>query len=156
MDTPSGGDSMTFPEQSHKQTRHAEDTLPNTVLANTEFYFKGVRYAPSAVIDMDVCMRHAEPMVQIYQTLASENGIGLHSYEFDVMVMEAIEFTEPSGLVAGFLNDGALDLDGLHQAWQQQKIHNLLQPIAHRHMGIENLDDHPALKAALIEAYLSD
>jgi len=130
--------------------------LQNTVMANLEFCFKGIRHTPSAVIDMDVCMRHPEPIVQAYRILASENGIGLHSYEFDVMIMENIEFTEPSGLVTEFLNDGALDLEGLHQAWQQQKIHNLLQPIAKRHLGIDKLDDHPALKAALIEAYQAE
>ncbi|OIO67933.1 MAG: hypothetical protein COW19_02405 [Zetaproteobacteria bacterium CG12_big_fil_rev_8_21_14_0_65_55_1124] len=127
--------------------------MENTVLASLEFYFKGNRYEPTAVIDLDVCLRHEEPIQHIYHTLASENGIGLYSYELDVMIMEPIIFSEPRGLAAGFLEDGALDIDGLQKAWQEEAIHRILQPIAHRHLGIENLDEHPALKAALIEAF---
>ncbi len=127
--------------------------MQNTVLASIEFYFKGIRYAFSAVIDMDTCMRHGEPMRHIYQTLASENGISLHGYEFDVMEMENIEFSEPSGLVVDFFDHGVIDIDGLHDAWQREKIHSTLQAIASKHLGVDNLDENPALKAALLEAF---
>lgn len=125
----------------------------NTVLASIEFDFKGVRYNLSAIIDIDICMRHDEPMQYIYHMLAAENGIGLYTYELEVMAMEKIEFSEPSSLVSKFLNDGLLDLEGLHKAWQIEKTHSILQPIAQKHLGIETLNDHPELKAALIEAY---
>jgi hypothetical protein len=127
--------------------------METTVLANLEFYFKGIRHNPTAVIDLDACLRFENPMQQIYHSLATENGISQHSYEFDVMVMEPITFSDPRGLAARFLEDGALDIDGLQNAWQEEATHRILQPIAHKHLGIENLDEHPALKAALIEAF---
>jgi len=127
--------------------------MPNTILASIEFYFKGIRYDLSAVIDMDVCMHHHEPLEYIYHTLASENGIGLYSHELDVMIMEDIEFSNPTGLVASFFNEGELDINGFCAAWQQQKVVNTLQPIAKKHLKIDNLDEHPDVKAALIEAF---
>jgi len=127
--------------------------LQNTVLASLEFYFKGVRHDLSAVIDMDACMRHDDAIQYIYHTLASENGIGLYSHELDVMIMEDIQLSNPTGMVADFFNEGELDIDGFYKAWQLQKVINTLQPIAKKHLGIDNLDEHPALKSALIEAF---
>jgi len=118
-----------------------------------EFYFKGDRHDLSAIIDMDVCMRHHEPMQHIYHTLAAENGIGSHSYELDVMAMEPICFSEPRGLVADFICNGELDIEGFYKVWQQERISSVLQPIARKHLGIENLNEHPEVKAALFEAY---
>jgi len=127
--------------------------MHNTILASIEFYFKGICHDLSAVIDMDACMRHHDAIQYIYHTLASENGIGLYSHELDVMIMEDIEFSNPTGLVASFFNEGELDIDGFDAAWQEQKVVNTLQPIAKKHLGIDNLDEHPALKSALIEAF---
>lgn len=125
----------------------------NQVEASLIFYFKGVRHELHAIIDLDRCMRHEEPMAAIYEALAVENGIGRHSHEFDVMIMEPIRFSHAEGLVSDFIHDGALDLEAFYPAWLQQQTMKILQPIAARHLGIDNLDEHPALKAALIEAY---
>ena len=127
--------------------------MHNTILASIEFYFKGIRHDLSAVIDMDACMRHDESIQHIYHTLASENGIGLYSHELDVMIMEDIKFSDPTGLVADFFKEGELDIDGFCAAWEQQKVVNNLQPIAKKHLGIDDLNEHPDVKAALIEAF---
>ncbi|MDQ6971061.1 MAG: hypothetical protein Q9M30_00280 [Mariprofundaceae bacterium] len=127
--------------------------MQNTVMASIEFYFRGERIAPEALIDLDECLRQENPTPAIYRTLASENRIGIHSHEFDVMILEDIVFSCPAGLACGFVHDGALDLTGLRCLWQQEKIISRLQPIARKHLGIENLDEHPAVKAALIEAF---
>jgi len=127
--------------------------MHNTILASIEFYFKGIRHDLSAVIDMDACMRHDEEMQYIYHTLASENGIGLYSHELDVMILEDIEFSNPTGLVTDFFNEGELDIDGFGAAWKEQKVVNTLQPIAKKHLGIDKLDEHPDVKAALIAAF---
>jgi len=125
----------------------------NYVEVSLEFCFKGVCYSPTAVIDLDSCMHHQDLLPYIYSHLASENGIGIYSYEFDVMVMEEITFSSPSGLVAEYVSDGHLDIDGFKQAWLEENCIRILQPIASRHLGIENLNNHPDLKAALIAAY---
>ncbi len=130
--------------------------MHNTILASIEFYFRGERHTPWAVINLDACMKHEEPMQQIYHILAAENGIGHYSHEFDVMIMEEISFSEPSGLAVDFFAEGTLDTGGLREAWQQEKTNSTLQSIALKHLGIENLDEHPTLKAALIEAFQAD
>ncbi|HCS13082.1 MAG: hypothetical protein COS82_02050 [Zetaproteobacteria bacterium CG06_land_8_20_14_3_00_59_53] len=124
-------------------------------MANVEFCFKGEFIDACAAIDLDLCLRHGEPMHYIYHELGAQNGIGTHTYEFDVMVMEPVEFSHPTGLACRFLADGHLDFDALHQAWEAEKIDDILKPIALRHLGIARLEEHPAIKAALVEAYLA-
>jgi len=130
--------------------------MHNTVLASIEFCFRGETLHPSTHIDLDLCLRQAEPMQYVYRAAAADNGISLYSYEFDLMVMEPVRFSEPTGLATGFVADGRMDLDVLLKAWREEVIHRSLQPIAQRHLGIDDLDAHPALKAALIEAYQAD
>jgi len=130
--------------------------MRNSVLASIEFSFKGVVHEAIAFIDLDLCLRHGEPMHYIYHAIAAENGIGSHTYEFDVMLMEPVEFSEPKGLAVHFLQDGQLDFDGLEAAWRAEKIDAILQPIALKHLGIAELGAHPDIKAALVEAYLAN
>ncbi len=125
----------------------------NRVEVSLEFFFKGQHHALSAIIDLDQCLRHEEPMVAIYDALASENGISRHSYEYDVLVMEPIRFGQATGRVADYICDGALDLEAFYPVWLEEQSLKVLQPIAARHLGIEDLDEHPRLKAALLEAY---
>ncbi|OIO68680.1 MAG: hypothetical protein CO186_05120 [Zetaproteobacteria bacterium CG_4_9_14_3_um_filter_49_83] len=125
----------------------------NFIEASIEFYFKGVRHTPSAVIELDACMHHRDLTVFFYHHLASENGIGSHTYEFDMMVMEEISFSNPSGLATEFFNEGRFDAEGFRERWLKENIVDILQPIASQHLGIDNLNDHPNVKAALIAAY---
>jgi len=129
--------------------------MKNTVLASLEFYFKGERIDACAFIDLDICLRQAEPLPYIYHAIAAENSIGLHTYEFDIMIMEPVSYSQPRGLAANFLNDGQLDFEGLHEAWEEERIDKVLQPIAEKHLGIARLEEHPELRAALIDAYLA-
>jgi len=135
---------------------NVEEAMPNSVLARIEFSFKGEEIEAVAVIDLDLCLRHGEPMHFIYHELAAQSGIGSHTYEYDVMVMEQAAFSNPTGIATDFTEDGRIDFDGLHAAWKQQKIDDTLRPIALRHLGIDNLDERPEVKAALTEAYLAN
>lgn len=130
--------------------------MRNSVMATIEFSFKGVVHEAIAFIDLDLCLRHGEPMQYIYHAIAAENGIGSHTYEFDVMLMEPVVYSQPTGLAARFLHDGKLDFAGLEAAWQAEKIDDILKPIAQKHLGIDKLDEHPDIKAALVEAYLAN
>ncbi len=127
--------------------------MKSYVEASLEFYFRGERHAPSAIIPLDACMRQQDPLAHIYHVLAAENGIGRHSHEFDVMIMEPVRFSNPAGLAVDFVRDGRFDLEGFRRAWLEESILHVLQPIARRHLGIDRLDDHPDIKAALLEAY---
>jgi len=125
----------------------------NAVEASLEFFFKGRRHTPSSVIPLDACMRHEDPIVHMYNLLAVDNGIGTYSHEFDIMVLEPLHFANPIGLATGFVKDGLLDLEGYREAWLAQSVLEVLKPIATKHLGITDLDEHPDIKAALIAAY---
>ncbi|HKI61535.1 MAG TPA: hypothetical protein VKA31_04500 [Mariprofundaceae bacterium] len=128
----------------------------NHVEASVEFYFKGIRHTPEAIINLDECMRHEEPLVHIYKALAAENGIGSYSHEFDVMVMEEISFDHPTGLATAFVRNGKFDFEGFEKAWLAERTLKVLQPIASKYLGVENLEKHPDIKAALIAAYQAE
>jgi len=125
----------------------------NRIEAQVEFSFKGQYLKPSSIINLDECMRGHDPLVYIFRIIAADNGIGSYSHEFDVMIMEELTFNHPTGLAVDHLSDGHFDMDGFHEAWLQQNIIRVLQPIARTHMGITDLDEHPQLKTALIAAY---
>lgn len=130
--------------------------MRNSVMVSIEFYFRGECIDACAAIDLDLCLRHSAPMHYVYHELAAQNGIGTHTYEFDVMVMEPVEFSQPTGLAGHYLADGKLDFEALHKAWQEEKINDILQPIALKHLGIAELEAHPDIRAALVEAYLAE
>jgi acetylornithine/succinyldiaminopimelate/putrescine aminotransferase len=65
-----------------------------------------------------------------------------------------LEFIEKfKGLAAEFLNDGVFDLEGFIARRGESHLIDSLHAIALREMGIEDLDQHPQLKNALIQAY---
>jgi len=125
----------------------------NLVEACIEFSFKGEYYVLSAIIELDQCMRSEDTLPEIYRRLAAENGIGIHSHEFDMMIMEPLTFRHATGLAASFVHDGNFDIEGFRQAWLEQKVIETLKPIAKKYLDIDELDQHPHIKAALIAAY---
>ncbi|PIP02010.1 MAG: hypothetical protein COW18_09545 [Zetaproteobacteria bacterium CG12_big_fil_rev_8_21_14_0_65_54_13] len=125
----------------------------NYVEVQVEFYFKGECFTPTAIINLDDCMRYEEPVLHIFRLLAAENGIGSYSHEFDVMIEGEPLFGCPTGIAVDYVRDNKLDLDGFREAWLEQSAMRLLQPIADRYLGITDLDEHPRLKAALLAAY---
>ena len=118
-----------------------------------EFYFKGEKYSPSTRIDLDRMMETRGELPPLVTLLARENGIDLYSYQYEVMEMEEIHFSEVEGFVADFIHDGVLDFEGFAEKWREEKVLTDLAGIARRCMGVEDLSDQPELKSALLEAY---
>ncbi len=125
----------------------------NHVEVSLEFYFKGECHKPSAIVPLDQCMRDEDPMSQMYRILAAENGIGSYSHEFDIMIMEPLHFSNPTGLASNFVHNGEFDLEGFRAVWLEDRILQILQPIASTYLGIKDLDSQPDIKAALMAAY---
>jgi hypothetical protein len=137
--------------------RHAmirdREMMKNSLVASVEFYFKGERYAPSARIDLDRMMESSGGLPSLYSLIARENGIDLYSYEYEVMEMEPIHFSEVEGFVADFIHNGELDQQGFVDKWQEVKVQAELAAIVRRCMGIEEMAQQPGLEQALLEAY---
>lgn len=127
--------------------------MKNSFVASIEFYFKGEHYTPSVRLDLDQVMETTGGLPSLYTLIARDNGIDLYSYQYEVMQMEEIHFTEVEGFVAEFIHNGELDVQGFVDKWHERRLQEALASIAQRCLGIEDLAQQPQLQRALQEAY---
>lgn len=127
--------------------------MQNTVDAHIEFSFKGETHSLSSTLDLDRIRDKYLTPPSLHHVLAVEHGISTHSFLYEVMQEEEILFDNAQGRAAEFLHDGAFDFEGYAAQRGESELLDSLQAIALREMGIENLDQHPQLKRALIQAY---
>jgi hypothetical protein len=126
----------------------------NRIDAHIEFSFRGESYDLSSTLDLDRVLEKYLTLPSLHLVLAIEHGIDTYSYLYEVMQEEDIRFDNAQGIAADFLNDdGIFDLDGYTTHWGESHRIAPLQIIAQQEMGIEDLDQHPQLKSALLRAY---
>ena len=127
--------------------------MKNTVTASIHFSFKGENHSPSITVELDRYIETTGTLPNLYQLIARENDFDLYSYEYEMMQAQDIVFSNPQGLVTDFINNGVLDFTAFKSVFKQQKVLHQLQDIAKEQMQIENLEQQPDLKEALIQAY---
>ncbi len=127
--------------------------IRNSVVAFVGFDFKGKHFNPSVIVDLDYFFNRKRDVEDLYVDLAHEAGIGLYSYELEVMMCDEIEFRDPTGIAEGLVENGRIDWDRLEKAWQENTGLKEMAGIANKYFNVENIDDHPRLVAALAEAY---
>ncbi|MCM8857901.1 MAG: hypothetical protein LC541_20050 [Candidatus Thiodiazotropha sp.] len=127
--------------------------MNNSIDVSITFSFKGEVHTPLATIDLDDCMATSGALPPIHTLLAKLNNIDTYSYQFEVMELAEIHYSNARGLATQYLKDGLFNTTGFEVAWQENQITRLLQPIASNILGIEDLNDHADLKAALMQAY---
>lgn len=127
--------------------------MKNSVVATVEFYFKGEKYSPSITLDLDSLMESQGAIPPLHATIAKQNGIDTYSYLYEVMEVEDIHYDQAEGMAAEFVVDGVLDVEGLMRQWRHNRAVGVIEPIAKRCMGVEDLEQQPELKQALAEAY---
>lgn len=127
--------------------------MKNTITVSVQFDFKGESYKPTATIDLDQLMAQYGELPDFHQWLGTVSGIDPYSYQFEVLESCELEFSEPGGIAAAFLQDGRFDARGFQRQWHEQRQLRHLQEIARRHLKVEDLEQQPQLKAALLEAY---
>jgi len=127
----------------------------NSITASLQFDFRGQTFKPSITVDLDVLMQKQGDLSGLHDMLASSIGLDPYRHEYDVMLMHEITFSEPSGLASDFFMDGRLNFEGFVEAWQKQKALRALEPIARKHLGIIDLDQHPDIRDAMLESYRS-
>ena len=69
-------------------------------------------------------------------------------------MVEDIRYDQAEGFVSEFINHGVLDNEGFEKKWRELKALEILGSIAKRILDIDELEQHPKLKSALLEAYL--
>jgi hypothetical protein len=105
------------------------------------------------VLDLDQQMERYGNLPDFYQLLARESRIDPYSYQYEVLESSELEFAAATGLAAEHLDNGHFDVGGFQQRWHEQQHLGILQEIAQRLMGVDNLEQQPELKAALLEAF---
>ena len=126
---------------------------PNRIDAHIEFSFRGESYELTSTLDLDRVLEKYLTLPSLHIVLAVEHGIDTYSYLYEVMQEAEIEFSNPQGWACDYTPDGAFDQAALAENWHTDKALVLLQPVAARELGIADLNQHSALKNALIAAY---
>ena len=117
------------------------------------FSFKGQCLEPSVTLDLAQLMEIEQSEAGLYPLLAQANGIGLYSYEYEMLLAEPLVFSADQGLAQDFIHAGRLDWDGLERAWKDQLLREQLTQIARQHMEIQALSDIEGLEATLFQAF---
>ena len=125
----------------------------NCIGVSVEFSFKGENYHYATVVDLDQLLRQHDEMPSIHEILAKKYQVDSYSYLYEVMLEAELEFRDPHGLAVNYLTEGKFDLPSLATNWPEAKALILLQPVVKEELGITDLNLHPALRRALIEAY---
>ena len=127
--------------------------MSNHITASVEFYFKGEKHSASIELDMDQHMHVSGELPDLYPILARTMDVGAYSYEYEMMLAETIMFSDAKGLIADFVSEGHLDLAAFNTVWSESIVIEKLQDIAKQHLSIDDIDQQPDLKNALIAAY---
>ena len=127
--------------------------MSNRVKVSATFSFRGQTHHPSMTVDLDDFLARHRDLDELYPLLAAANGIGPYSYEYEVLEMAPLTFSEPEGLVADYLDGDRLDLEGLRRAIAEEGVRRQLTELARRHLAVEELDALPGLEEALRAAW---
>lgn len=127
--------------------------MNNRVTAIIEYSFKGETKTLRSEVDIDALMEEHGELPALNDLIARHNGFDPYSYEYDVILSEEVIFKDATGPIADFIEDGRLDPLAFNEHWDRTYVDVKLQDIASRHLGCASLNDNPALKAALREAW---
>ncbi len=127
--------------------------MNNQVTASVEFYFKGKKISAAIELDLDQHMQATGMLPDLYPLLARSAELDLYSYEYEMMQAENIVFSNARGMVATHIHDGVLDMESFSEAWKENRLIQQLQEIASQHLSVDDLQQQPDLKAALLQAY---
>ncbi len=127
--------------------------MSNRITASILFCFKGETLSPSLDLDLDQYMHASGKIPNLYPLIARANNLDLYSYEYEMMQAEPIKFSDPEGMVAEHVCESELDFEAFEAAWQEHKTLEQLQEISAASMSINDLEQHPELIRALLQAY---
>ncbi len=127
--------------------------MKNTIDACVAFDFKGQHHELCIHLDLDQMMETAGALPSMYPLIARHNHIDTYSYEYEMMQVEEIQVRHATGMVNDFVREGRLDVAAFEHHWRELKALTALRDIVKRTMDIDDLDQQPTLKAALLAAY---
>ena len=127
--------------------------MNNSIDAHIEFSFRGESYSLTSTLDLDQLLAQHGTLPAIHALLAKEHGIDTYSYLYEVMQDAEIEYENAQGIATDFLSDKDFNQSAFITTWNESGALALLQPIAMHELGIADLNQHPNIKNALIQAF---
>jgi len=127
--------------------------MSNHITASVEFYYKGEKLTSSIELDLDKHMQNTGSLPALYPLLAQAIDLDFYSYEYEMMQAETIIFNNAKGLAAEHVSEGVFDFESFVSAWTEAQTLQKLQEIAQRNLSIDDIQQQPELKNALLEAY---
>jgi hypothetical protein len=125
----------------------------NTLRAHVHLSYQGKTQDLTTTIDLDACLDQSEEAPDFHHLLAHSAGIDTYSYLYEVLGSYDIEFSEATGIAAQCCEAGRFDWWRFVQLQREESELRALRTIAAETLGVEELDQHPALKAALWASY---
>ncbi|GMR00935.1 MAG: hypothetical protein BMS9Abin19_0278 [Gammaproteobacteria bacterium] len=127
--------------------------MSNHITASVEFYYKGEKLTSSVELDLDKHMQNTGSLPALYPLLAQAINLDFYSYEYEMMQAETIIFNNARGLVVEHVNEGIFDFESFESAWAEAQTLQKLQEIVQRNLSVNDIQQRPELKNALLEAY---
>ena len=127
--------------------------MSSSIEARLEFSFKGEVHTLEYRIELDELFTYCGSQPRAHELLAKKHGIDTYSYLYEVMQEEPIEFSNPQGAASDFMNDGQFDQQAFIAGWPAHCVLDQLKAIASSELSIDDLNQHQALKRALLLAY---
>jgi len=127
--------------------------MKNTIIAYTEFDYKGETHRPSITLDLDQMMEAGNSTQSLHQVLATANNIDGYSYEYEIFMAEPILFKNADGIATKFLIGNNFNFPAFENAWHEHKLFNTLSDPLNQKLGIANIEQHPELKQIILQAF---
>ncbi|MBC8493920.1 MAG: hypothetical protein ISR74_05835 [Candidatus Thioglobus sp.] len=122
----------------------------NTLTATIKFDYKGEHYELSTLINVDNFIDHEDFYQSVCLAIAKNNNVGLYTYELEIMMDQAITFTDATGYALGCIDNNDINLDCL----RKQQSDYLLKPVINDLINQYGLDANDKnIYNALIHAF---
>ena len=125
--------------------------MKHSLHASLSFDYQGKSHTLLSVINIENIVSHEDFYQSVYLQLAQEHDIDLYSYQLEVMMDQAIQFSNAQGCAEGCIDDQSLNLELLRQRHEQVLRLEKIEIIAEKHLNSSEMTQ--GVKQALIEAY---
>lgn len=132
--------------------------MNNFITVNITFSFKGETFTPSVKLDLDTMMKNYHDTVQgrelesLYPLLAASIDLDTYSYAYEILQASDALYSDASELAQKHLQDGDFNYQSFYSDWTHHKHLDIIASIAQTHLDIDDLQQQPALRDALLEA----
>jgi len=131
-------------------------TPNNSLEIQVSFSYKGEVFDCRSTLDLDLLSERTTELPDLHREVAQRNNIDTYSYLYEVMESQPLQFSQATGVAQECLQGSQFDWVKFRQLKEEQRLFTALTKIAQQHLEIDDLNQHPKIKAALTAAYLAN